>query len=70
MIILVGASWKKGQWTTEEVSILQSNISNYCKVCTIYVVECLGEKHYPYVVIILSKFSFIETVIFNEKFFS
>ncbi|XP_048743013.2 cyclin-D-binding Myb-like transcription factor 1 [Ostrea edulis] len=26
-----GASWKKGQWTNEEVEILQSNINNYCK---------------------------------------
>lgn len=26
-----GVSWKQGQWTNEEVEILQSNITNYCK---------------------------------------
>ncbi|XP_061167972.1 cyclin-D-binding Myb-like transcription factor 1 isoform X2 [Saccostrea echinata] len=26
-----GASWKQGQWTNEEVEILQTNINNYCK---------------------------------------
>nr|XP_022299297.1 cyclin-D-binding Myb-like transcription factor 1 [Crassostrea virginica] len=26
-----GVSWKQGQWTSEEVEILQSNITNYCK---------------------------------------
>ncbi|KAL5015330.1 hypothetical protein ScPMuIL_009600 [Solemya velum] len=27
-----GASWKQGQWTKDEVEVLQNNIQNYCKV--------------------------------------
>ena len=27
-----GHSWKQGQWSKDEVDILQGNISTYCKV--------------------------------------
>lgn len=40
--VIPGVSWKQGQWTNEEVEILQSNITNYCKVGTQHVV--LGDR--------------------------
>lgn len=46
--VIPGVSWKQGQWTNEEVEILQSNITNYCKVGTQHVVldnrECSAQK--------------------------
>lgn len=36
--VILGVSWKQGQWINEEVEILQSNIINYCKVGIQYVV--------------------------------
>ena len=28
----LGHSWKQGQWSKDEVALLQDNISTYCKV--------------------------------------
>lgn len=30
---VVGMKWKQGQWSNEEVAILQKNINAYCQVC-------------------------------------
>ena len=32
VISVSGHQWKQGQWTKEEVELLQANIANYCKV--------------------------------------
>ena len=30
--MFLGTRWKQGQWTKDEVDLLQINISDYCKV--------------------------------------
>jgi len=32
MSLTSGATWKQGQWTKDEVDILQENIADYCRV--------------------------------------
>jgi hypothetical protein len=34
--LCVGHSWKQGQWTKEEVELLQNNITQYCEVGGFY----------------------------------
>ena len=34
--VLVGISWKQGQWGRDEIDLLKSNIMQYCKVGIMY----------------------------------
>ena len=43
---MVGATWKQGQWTKEEVDILQNNINRYCEVNFYYIIGITTMKFY------------------------